>query len=161
DRRLGREHPGVRLQQQMQRLDDLSQRLAGSTRGVLHCEGARLAELRARLQQHSPRHALGGWGARNQSLQLRLARAMGEYQARAGARATELQGRLERSARERIGRSEQRLALAQRALDAVSPLATVRRGFAIVKRADGTVLTDAAAVAIGEQIEASLAHGIL
>jgi len=160
-RLLGREHPGVRLQQQMQRLDDLAQRLAGSTRGALRCEGARLAELRARLQQHSPRHALGGWGERNQSLQLRLARAMGESQAHAGARAAQLQARLERAARERIVRSEQRLALAQRALDAVSPLATVRRGFAIVKRADGTVLTDAATVAIGEQIEASLAHGSL
>jgi exodeoxyribonuclease VII large subunit len=160
-RRLGREHPGVRLQQQMQRLDDLSQRLGGSTRGTLHREGQRLAELRARLQQHSPRHALGGWGARNQSLQLRLARAMNEHRTRAAARATQLQARLERAASERLLRSEQRLALAQRALDAVSPLATVRRGFAIVKRSDGTVLTDATTVAIGEQIEASLARGSL
>ena len=51
--------------------------------------------------------------------------------------------------------------LAQRALDAVSPLATLARGFAIVKRADGSVLTDAAAVAVGEQIEATLASGKL
>ena len=160
-RRLGREHPGVRLQLQMQRLDDLSQRLGGSTRGTLHREGQRLAELRARLQQHSPRHALGGWGARNQSLQLRLARAMNEHRTRAAARATQLQAHLERAASERLLRSEQRLALAQRALDAVSPLATVRRGFAIVKRSDGTVLTDATTVAIGEEIEASLARGSL
>jgi len=160
-RRLGREHPGTRLQQQMQRLDDLSQRLGGSTRGTLHREGQRLAELRARLQQHSPRHALGGWGARNQSLQLRLARAMNEHRRRAAARAAQLQEHLERAASERLLRSEQRLALAQRALDAVSPLATVRRGFAIVKRSDGTVLTDAATVAIGEEIEASLARGSL
>ena len=67
----------------------------------------------------------------------------------------------ERAAQERLARSGQRLALAQRALDAVSPLATVKRGFAIVKRADGTVLTDAATVAVGEEIEASLARGIL
>jgi exodeoxyribonuclease VII large subunit len=160
-RRLGLAHPGLRLQQQMQRLDDLAQRLAGSTRGSLHREGQRLAELRARLQQHSPRHALGEWGARNQSLQLRLARAMGQYHTHAGARAEQLHGRLERAVRERVARSAQRLALARRALDAVSPLATVTRGFAIVKRADGTVLTDASAVAIGEEIEASLAHGTL
>ncbi len=160
-RRLEREHPGVRLQQQMQRLDELSQRLAGSTRGALHREGERLAELRARLQQHSPRHALGEWGARNASLQLRLARAIGEYPVRAGARTCALQVRLERAARERVGRAAQRLALAQRALDAVSPLATVARGFAILKRADGTVLTDAASVGIGEEIEASLARGSL
>jgi exodeoxyribonuclease VII large subunit len=160
-RRLSLAHPGVRLQQQMQRLDDLSQRLAGNTRGVVHREGQRLAELRARLQQHSPRHALGEWSARNQSLQLRLARAAGDYNARAEACAGQLHGRLERAARERLARAAQRLALAQRALDAVSPLATVGRGFAIVKRADGTVLTDARAVAIGEEIEASLARGTL
>jgi exodeoxyribonuclease VII large subunit len=160
-RRLGREHPGVRLQQQMQRLDELAQRLAGSTRGTLHREGQRLAELRASLQQHSPRHALGEWGARNQSLQLRLARAMGEYSARTGTCVGELHARLGRAARERLVRSAQRLALAQRALDAVSPLATVTRGFAILRRADGTVITDAASVTIGEQIEASLARGSL
>jgi exonuclease VII large subunit len=37
----------------------------------------------------------------------------------------------------------------------------VQRGFAIVKRLDGTVLTDASAVSPGEEIEASLAHGTL
>jgi exodeoxyribonuclease VII large subunit len=160
-RRLNLTHPGTRLQQQMQRLDHLSQRLAGSTRGVVHREGQRLAELRARLQQHSPRHALGEWGARNQSLQLRLARAVCEHQARAAARTQQLHACLERAARDRLAHAAQRLALAQRALDAVSPLATVGRGFAIVKRADGTVLTDASAVALGEQIEASLARGTL
>jgi exodeoxyribonuclease VII large subunit len=160
-RRLNLAHPGVRLQQQMQRLDDLAQRLAGSARGTIHREGQRVAELRARLQQHSPRHALGEWGARNQSLQLRLARAMREHGNRAAARSEQLQARLERAARQCLARAEQRLALAQRGLDAVSPLATLTRGFAIVKRADGTVLTDAAAAAVGEEIEARLARGIL
>jgi exodeoxyribonuclease VII large subunit len=86
---------------------------------------------------------------------------MNEHRTRAAARAAQLQAHLERAASERLLRLEQRLALAQRALDAVSPLATVRRGFAIVKRSDGTVLTDAATVAIGEEIEASLARGSL
>src|SRR6201987_2552745 len=85
-RPLSLAHPGVRLQQQMQRLDDLTQRLAGSARGTIHREGQRVAELRARLQQHSPRHALGESAARNQSLQLRLARAMRERGRRAPAR---------------------------------------------------------------------------
>ena len=160
-RRLGREHPGMRLQQQLQRLDDLSQRLAGGTRGTLHREGQRLAELRARLQQHSPRHALGEWGARNQSLQLRLARAIGAHTTRAIARSEHAGGRLERATRARLTAAAQRLALAQRALDAVSPLATVQRGFAILKDAEGNIITDAATVAIGAEIEASLARGTL
>jgi exodeoxyribonuclease VII large subunit len=154
-------HPGVRLQQQMQRLDDLTQRLAGATRACLHRKGQRLAEDRVRLQQHSPQRVLGEWASRNQSLELRLARAIREQNSRRTDRTGQLRDRLERAARERVTGVAQRLALAQRALDAVSPLATLARGFAIVKRADGTVLTDAAAVAVGEEIEASLARGTL
>jgi len=86
---------------------------------------------------------------------------MREQQVRAEIRSGELHGRLERAARQSVTRVAQRLALAQRALDAVSPLATLARGFAIVKRTDGSVLTDAAAVALGEEIEASLATGKL
>ena len=159
--RLTLAHPGVRLQQQMQRLDDLTQRLCGATRACLHCEGQRLAEDRVRLQQHSPQRVLAAWASHNQALQLRLARAMREQEARATIRGAELHARLERAARQSVTGVAQRLALAQRALDAVSPLATLARGFAIVKRADGTVLTDAAAVAVGEEIEACLARGTL
>jgi len=64
--------------------------------------------------------------------------------------------------RECVSRAAHRLALAQRALNAVSPLATLTRGFAIVTRAaDGSLLTNAATVAVGEEIEARLAHGRL
>jgi len=84
--RLARAHPGVRLQQQMQRLDDLTQRLAGATRACLHREGQRLAEDRVRLQQHSPQRVLGEWASRNQSLELRLARALREQLERLIAR---------------------------------------------------------------------------
>ena len=159
--RLARAHPGVRLQQQMQRLDDLTQRLAGATRACLHREGQRLAEDRVRLQQHSPQRVLGEWASRNQSRELRLARALRELISRRTDRIEQLRDRLERAARQRVTAIAQRLALAQRALDAVSPLATLARGFAIVKRADGTVLTDAATVAVGDEIEARLARGTL
>jgi len=145
----------------MQRLDDLTQRLAGATRACLHREGQRLAEDRARLQQHSPQRVLGEWASRNQSLELRLARALRELSSRRTDRIEQLRDRLERAARQRVTGIAQRLALAQRALDAVSPLATLARGFAIVKRADGTVLTDAATVAVGDEIEARLARGTL
>ena len=46
---------------------------------------------------------------------------------------------------------EQRLALASRTLDAVSPLATLGRGFAVVSRvADGALLRDAAQAPVGD-----------
>jgi exodeoxyribonuclease VII large subunit len=49
--------------------------------------------------------------------------------------------------------------MAQRALDAISPLATLERGYAIVTRADGSVLQDAAEVRAGDEIEARLRRG--
>ena len=39
--------------------------------------------------------------------------------------------------------------------------ATLARGFAVVTRADGTLVTDARSVPPGEEIEARLAHGFL
>ena len=52
------------------------------------------------------------------------------------------------------------LALAARALNTVSPLATLDRGFAIVTRAaDGALVTDASSVNVGDEIDARVARG--
>ena len=48
-----------------------------------------------------------------------------------------------------------------RALDTVSPLATLDRGYAIVTTADGQVLHDAQQVQSGDQVTARLAQGRL
>ena len=54
------------------------------------------------------------------------------------------------------------LRLAARALDSVSPLATLDRGYAIVSDEEtGAVLTDAAKIKTGSGIRAQLAHGTL
>jgi len=140
ERRLGLAHPGVRLEQQTQRLDDLALRLAGLARERLLLEPrARFHALHGRLQQAAPLKLVG-------ERCLRVER---------------LQARLESAVHSRLARAAHRLALSSRALDAVSPLATLSRGFAIVLRADGTLLTDAARAADGEQIEARLARGTL
>ena len=53
-----------------------------------------------------------------------------------------------------------RLDLASRTLDAVSPLATLQRGFAVVTRAtDGALVTDAARLAAGDTLVTRLATG--
>ena len=137
--RLGQQHPGARLGSQAQRLDELSLRLAAAVRAGLQRDRLRLAHARERLLQCSPAQLLREQGARYQSLELRL----------------------ERTLTERLARARHRLELAQRSLDAVSPLATLARGYAIVTGAGGALLTAAAAVAAGEQIEARLAHGTL
>jgi exodeoxyribonuclease VII large subunit len=139
ERRLQLAHPGVRLQQQMQRLDELSQRLGATARARLHRERLRVVESRSRLLERSPR------------LLVREHRAHHE----------QLWARLKRTLDERLSRSAQRFELARRALDTVSPLATLARGFAIVTRADGTLLTDASRVGAGDEIAARLARGVL
>ncbi len=138
ERRLRLAHPGVRLAQQMQRLDDLAQRLGAAVRSRSHHDSVRLADLQARLAHCSPRHSVQ------------------EY----GARAARLQARLAHAASASLAHLTHRLALAQRGLHTVSPLATLSRGFAIVTGEEG-ILTDAASVAPGSPIEARLARGTL
>jgi exodeoxyribonuclease VII large subunit len=74
-------------------------------------------------------------------------------------RLDELDMRLRRAWENAFVRAGQRLQLAQRGLDAISPLATLERGYAIVTRADGSVLQDAAEVRTGDEIEARLKRG--
>ena len=65
------------------------------------------------------------------------------------------------AARRNLTDSENRLhTLAQR-LNALSPLATLKRGYSISRKTDGEVLTAAEQVSVGDRIEVQLAHGHL
>lgn len=137
--RLKQAHPGMRLAHQAQRLDDLEQRLTSAAHAVLHTRRHRLSDAYTSLIQHSPEHLAREYRRRYEGLHSRLDRGMKEYVSRLG----------------------HRVDLAQRTLNAASPLATLARGFAIVTREDGTLVTDARSVAAGEEIEARLASGRL
>ena len=72
---------------------------------------------------------------------------------------------LDLACRSGVGRkladNENRLhALAQH-LNALSPLATLKRGYSITRKADGEVLTDAEQVSVGDKIEVQLSRGHL
>ena len=61
----------------------------------------------------------------------------------------------------RLGNAERDLyALAQR-LNALSPLATLKRGYSISRKMDGQVLTSTEQVSVDDRIEVQLAHGHL
>lgn len=138
--RLKLAHPGVRLRHQEQRLDDLEQRLAGAMRGALHSDRTRTSEMFTRLVHQSPEHSLR------------------EYRLRHNA----LASRLEHALKGNVSRAEHRLNMAVRTLNTVNPLATLARGFAVVKRVgDGKLVTDSDAVVVGDDIEAKFAHGKL
>jgi exodeoxyribonuclease VII large subunit len=138
--RLQVSHPGARLAQHAQRLDDLESRLRSALRTTLLHQQQRFENLGTRLWRENPRHRLEALCAHAAALRQRLLTAF------AGSLTT----------------LEQRLALAARTLDAVSPLATLGRGFAVVKRLeDGALLRDAADAPAGTRIEARLARGRL
>jgi exodeoxyribonuclease VII large subunit len=136
--RLQISHPGARLQQHAQRLDDLEQRLRLALRAAIVTRQHRLGTLDTRLWRENPRHRLEALCAHAAAIRERLVHAFSGQ----------------------LGSLEQRLALAARTLDAVSPLATLDRGFAVVSRvADGALLRDADQAPPGTEIEARLARG--
>jgi exodeoxyribonuclease VII large subunit len=136
--RLKLMHPGARLQQQEQRLDDLEQRLVGAMRGTLHHVRSRMSEAMTSLLQHSPERHVKDMCLKYEALAARLQNAWGH----------------------RVARAEHRLALAARTLNTVSPLATLDRGFAIVTRgSDGALVTDVASLQVGDEIRAKVARG--
>ena len=77
------------------------------------------------------------------------------------ARHAALYSRLRAAALARLHLARERLSPLVRTLNAVSPLATLDRGYAIVSRASGGILRDAADAAAGTIIEARLAVGTI
>src|ERR1700691_608959 len=74
-------------------------------------------------------------------------------------RLDDLEQRLGRAAQNRLRRARERLLPLVRTLHAVSPLATLDRGYAIVTTQEGKVLRDAADAPVGTLVEARLAKG--
>ena len=60
-----------------------------------------------------------------------------------------------------LERSRQRLLAGSHALDTVSPLATLARGYAIINGPDGAIVRKATAVKPGQQVSARLGQGRL
>lgn len=122
---------------------------------------ATLSSMLARIR-HCTLQQLVRADERYASLAQRLTRAHPGHRLQQQAqRLDELEMRLKRASEQMLVRMEQRLKLAQRGLDAISPLATIERGYAIVTGPDGRALQDVAEVQPGDAIEARLRHGVL
>jgi len=181
--RLKLMHPGARLLQQAQRLDDLEQRLAMGIRRELRTLASRFDAAALRLTLSSPEARLIQQRRRLDDLGQRLMGAMRGTLQKDHRRLSDVEARLIRHSPERrvrdiclaheslharlhhawsncLARAEHRLTLAVRSLHTMSPLATLDRGFAIVTRAaDGALVTDVASVEVGEEIDARVARG--
>ncbi|MCI0580350.1 MAG: exodeoxyribonuclease VII large subunit [Chloroflexi bacterium] len=93
-----------------------------------------------------------------------LSRALGHLSPRTSLnsnrqRLDSLVGRLDQAMQWRLERNRSRLAVAQAGLAAVGPLATLSRGYAIVRRADGQVVRSVGDVAAGEALHVQVSDG--
>jgi len=118
-RRLAQQHPARRLEQRRASLNSISRRLQNAAAKIVQRTVQRQRQLRIRLNASHP------------------ARAVAEHLRRRG----ELDRRLIRAERVLLDRAGMRLATVARALDAVSPLAVLGRGYALIEDAHGHLLS--------------------
>ncbi len=139
-RRLWVQHPSQALAQRAQRIDELQGRLTVAMRRGLGMRLQRLATTRAEFAGASPATRVATLLQRAGHAGLRLLPA----------------------ARNRLAMHRGRLETAARALNAISPLATLARGYAIVTlAADGAIVHDPGQAPPGTEIDARLSRGRL
>jgi exodeoxyribonuclease VII large subunit len=120
-----------------QRLDDLVNRLAHAQRDVFEKQRRRFEALSAAVRHYDVRRVLAG------------------MKKDLDARTTAIVSAIRNSLLERKVRLERM----DTALQALSPLAILERGYALVFDASGELLKDAARVKAGDEISARLAKG--
>ena len=120
---------------------------------------AQLLTLRERLRLAMTRQLAHGGQAYTHLLRRLNQAHPGSRLAQQAQKLDDLEQRLVYAWQKQATRLAQRLALASRGLNTVSPLATLQRGFAIVTDAGGAVVTDGADLKAGDEIEARLARG--
>ncbi len=176
--------PQARLEARRQRLQHSRQQLAAALAQRLQRDGARLHTLSAQLRASHPRHRLQhlreilqaladrprtlilqrlqwdrGW------LQAQATRLRGNHpRHRVGqlrARLHALAGRPRALAAQRLQNDTLHLTGLARSLHAISPLATVARGYSILQRMDAAVVRSVADVGIGERLQAQVSDGSL
>ncbi len=129
--------PKHKLQQQVQHLDELSLRLQYAMQQKMQVQNNLTTQLKNRLLQASPGHHINIELQKQQQLSRQLTQAMTA----------------------KLTHSEQNLHHQIQQLNAFSPLATLARGYAIVKDENGKVSTDPATLKVGETIQVTLDKG--
>ncbi len=137
--RLQAQRPQARLGRDRERLLHLPRRLSGALREQTRLQQARLDRLQARLLARHPRLRLPLLAQRLAAQEQRLRGAMAHT----------------------LERDQASLRQLMRALHAVSPLATLDRGYAILFDAGGNVVRSVGATRVGDTLKARLADGEL
>lgn len=135
--KLLKQDPKHKLQQQSLQLDELSLRLSHAMKQMLSNSSQKQQQLQNKLTQFSP----------EQNIHLQLQKQ------------AQLKTRLQNAMHNKLQQSERDLQSKITELNAVSPLATLARGYAIVKGKKGKVITDADKLTAGDKINVRLDKG--
>lgn len=135
--RLQQQHPQLRLARQQTTLERLQQRLTGAMEGRLRRSAQQHQRLAQRLNQQQP--------------QARVHRAQTRIQ--------QLEYRLSQIITARLSGTRQRFGTAIAQLEAVSPLATLARGYSVTTATNGKVLKKAKQVKSGDLLKTRLEDG--
>ena len=136
--RLQQQHPGKQLETKAQRLDDLELRLKQALRLKIRSAENLVSAQSARLWQYNPVNKINSHTSQLQYLGVRLNLQI-EY---------------------RLKNLGQQLAKSSQTLHAVSPLATLNRGYAMVtKQTDAEVIYSVEQISKGDQVKTRLAKG--
>jgi exodeoxyribonuclease VII large subunit len=135
--KLLKQDPKHKLQQQSLQLDELSLRLQYVMQQMLSNKKHKQQQLQAKLSHYSPAQTV------NLALQ----------------KQSQLNTRLQNAISHKLKADELHLQNQITQLNAISPLATLARGYAIVKDKKGKIKTDATSLNVGEEISVRLAKG--
>ncbi|WP_318378676.1 exodeoxyribonuclease VII large subunit [Enterobacter sp.] len=135
--RLQQQHPQLRLARQQTVLERLRQRMNQAVESHLKRAGQRQIRITQRLNQQTP--------------QSRIHRAQSHMQ--------QLEYRLTQNMHERLGSTRERFGNAITHLEAVSPLATLARGYSVTTASDGKVLKQAKQVSPGDVLTTRVSDG--
>jgi len=133
-------HPGERLREQSQRLDQLEQSLVLAWNNLLLHKQSKLEHTQAKLFGLSPAQQI-----KTLSLQVHTT-----------------QERMRTSLKHNLSRQHEKISALARALDTVSPLKTLDRGYSVITQSETqNIISDAKSVKRGDKISARLAKGKL
>ncbi|UJS23120.1 exodeoxyribonuclease VII large subunit [Thiothrix winogradskyi] len=136
--RLENQRPTNRLQQKVQRLDELDMRLRAALQRYLQSQQQRVMNLSSRLHLQSPQRQI----PRQQAQLLRW------------------QQYLHVLIQQRLAKARDKLQMQAGQLHALSPLATLERGYGIVRHQEtGTVIRSTTALRLGQTVTTQLQDG--
>ncbi|AOW83283.1 exodeoxyribonuclease VII large subunit [Vibrio mimicus] len=135
--KLDKQHPQARLERQQQQLDELSLRLEQKMHQRLATQQQRSDRLSHKIQLNSPTHLI-----RQQRFNL-----------------LQQEQRLTQLIQHHLIQSRHQLALLSEKMDAVSPLATLARGYSVTRTAQGELVRQSAQVKPGDTLVTQLMDG--